>query len=281
MKEAERKLPILNRIVLFTVLSIGAILFSLPLIWMLFTAVKAPSEVFSQTRFIPSQIHWENFKAVFEQPTLPFARFFLNTTIITLFVGIFGLTASSFVAFGFARLKFAGRETLFMAVLATMMVPWVVIMIPQFVIFQKLGWIDTLLPLTIPSLAGSAFQIFFLRQFFMTLPEDLFEAARIDGCSNFRICWSIAIPLAKPTIATLAIFSFLNSWNDFMGPIIYLQSIENRTLAIGLAMFSNMFGTQWNLLMAAATIAVIPILVIFFSFQRYFEKGLVMSGLKG
>lgn len=248
---------------------------------MLFTALKAPSEVFSQTRFLPSQIHWENFKVAFEQPTLPLGRFFLNTTIITLFVGVFSLTSSSMIAFAFARLRFIGRDTLFMAVLATMMMPWVVIMIPQFVIFQKLGWVDTLLPLTIPALAGSAFQIFFLRQFFMTLPEDLFEAARIDGCSNFKICWKIAIPLAKPTIATLAIFSFLNSWNDFMGPIIYLQSTENRTIAIGLAMFSNIFGTQWNLLMAAATIAVIPILVIFFSFQRYFEKGLVMSGLKG
>ena len=278
-EDAERKITFSKKLILFIVLSIGAVLFILPLLWMFVTAVKLPSEVF--TRMLPSQIHWENFAAVFQQPTLPFARFFLNTTIITVFVAVFGLSASSIVAFGFARLKFVGRDTLFMAVLATMMVPWVVTMIPQFVIFQKLGWIDTLLPLTIPSLAGSAFQIFFLRQFFMTLPEDLFDAARIDGCSNFRVCWSIAMPLAKPTLATLAIFSFLATWNDFMGPLIYLQSIDKRTLAIGLAMFSNMYGTQWNLLMAAATIGIMPILIVFFAFQRYFEKGLVMSGLKG
>jgi len=274
-----RRRPGFGQVAAVAALCFCAFWFLVPFAWMVLTSFKAPSEVF--TRVLPSAPRWANYREVFTQPTLPFGRFFLNTAFITLFCTVASLTVSSIVAFAFARLRFAGRDALFLVVLATMMVPGAVTMIPTFVLFQKLGWVDTFLPLTVPACAGSAFQIFFLRQFFKTIPEDLFDAARIDGCSNLRVCLSVAVPLARPTLATLALFSFLGCWNDFMGPLIYLHSTEHRTLALGLASFSSMYGTQWHLLMAASMVAVIPVLVLFFSCQRYFERGLVMTGVKG
>jgi ABC-type glycerol-3-phosphate transport system permease component len=266
-------------VALYGALSLLAVWFLLPFLWMALTAFKAPGEVF--TRVLPSAPRWANFREVFTQPTLPFGRFFLNSAFLTLAGTALSLFSSSLAAFGFARLRFAGRDALFIAVLATMMVPGVVTMIPTFVLFQRLGWVDTFLPFLVPALGGSAFQIFFLRESFKTLPDELFEAAQVDGCSNLRAWLTLGLPLVKPTLATLAIFSFLGYWNDFMGPLIYLHSTENRTLALGLYAFSSVYGTQWHLLMAASLVAILPILVVFFRCQRYFERGLVMTGVKG
>ena len=272
-------LSLRRQTILYAALSFLAFWFLVPFAWMLITSVKTPDEVFS--RLLPSVLRLANFVEIFNQPTLPFGRYFLNSTIITVFGTGASLFASSIVAYAFARLNFFGRDVLFVAVLSTMMLPAAVTMIPTFVLFQKLGWVDTFLPFLVPACTGNAFQIFFLRQFFKTLPLDLIDAARIDGCSNLRICLSIAMPLAKPTLATLAILSFLGLWNDFMGPLIYLHSNEKRTLALGLNAFAGMYGTQWHLLMAASVVATVPILVVFFMGQRYFERGLVMTGMKG
>ena len=272
-------LSLRRQLILYAALSFLAFWFLVPFAWMLITSVKTPDEVFS--RLLPSVLRLANFVEIFNQPTLPFGRYFLNSTIITIFGTGASLFTSAVVAYAFARLNFFGRDVLFVAVLSTMMLPAAVTMIPTFVLFQKLGWVDTFLPFLVPACTGNAFQTFFLRQFFKTLPVDLIDAARIDGCSNLRICLSIAMPLAKPTLATLAILSFLSLWNDFMGPLIYLHSNEKRTLALGLNAFAGMYGTQWHLLMAASVVATVPILVVFFMGQRYFERGLVMTGMKG
>jgi len=258
-----------------TVLSIG---FVLPFVWMVLTSLKAPHEIFD--RILPSALHWSNYVEALTQPTLPFGRFFLNTTLITVINSVFGIFASALVAYGFVRIPFYGRNVLFVVVLATMMVPPVITMIPTFWLFHKLNWIDTFLPLIVPILCGNPFQIFFFRQVFKTFPEDLFAAATIDGCSQFRMFLHIALPLAKPTIATLALFSFLQFWNDFIGPVLYLQSVEKRTLALGLYSFSGMYATEWHLMMAASVVAVIPVLIMFFALQRYFERGIILSGMK-
>ena len=277
--DSQDALSLRRQIILYATLSLLAFWFLVPFVWMLITSVKTPDEVFS--RLLPSVLRLTNFVEIFNQPTLPFGRYFLNSAIIAVLGTGASLFASSIVAYAFARLNFFGRDALFVAVLSTMMLPAAVTMIPTFVLFQKLGWVDTFLPFLAPACTGNAFQIFFLRQFFKTLPIDLLDAARIDGCSNLRICLSIAMPLAKPTLATLAILSFLGLWNDFMGPLIYLHSNEKRTLALGLNAFAGMYGTQWHLLMAASLVATVPILVVFFMGQRYFERGLVMTGMKG
>jgi multiple sugar transport system permease protein len=192
------------------------------------------------------------------------------------------LASASFCAYGFARIRFPGRDFWFAIVLSTMMVPYFVLMIPQFVIFTRLGWIDSFLPLTVPFFfGGGAFNIFLLRQFFRTLPEELADAARIDGCNEFTIYARIMLPLAKPALATVAIFTFLNGWNDFIGPLLYLRSPENFTVAIGLATFRSVMRTRWDLLMAASTAMILPVVILFFFAQRYFIQGIVMSGLKG
>jgi ABC-type glycerol-3-phosphate transport system permease component len=201
--------------------------------------------------------------------------------------------ASSFCGYGFARLRFPGRDLWFGLVLATLMVPYVVMMVPLFVIFRRLEWIDTFLPLTVPFFfGGGAFNIFLMRQFFRTIPEELADAARIDGCNEFAIYARIMMPLAKPALITVAIFTFLATWNDFTGPLLYIHSPQRYTLAIGLANFRASFGSglvdtgaggrsRWDLLMAFATTMTLPVVVIFFLAQRYFVQGVVMTGLKG
>jgi ABC-type glycerol-3-phosphate transport system permease component len=185
------------------------------------------------------------------------------------------------VAFAFARLEFRGREPLFWLVLSTMMLPGQVTMIPVFILFNWLGWVDTLKPLIVPSfLGGGAFYIFLLRQFFTNIPRDLDDAAKIDGCSPFTLYWKIILPLSKPALATVAVFSFVGHWNDFMTPLIYLNSPENQTIAVGLQSFRGQYGTDLHLLMAASTLALLPVLAIFASAQRYFIQGITFTGMK-
>jgi ABC-type glycerol-3-phosphate transport system permease component len=193
--------------------------------------------------------------------------------------------SASLCAYGFARIDFPGRGFWFAIVLSTMMLPGVVLLIPTFVIFSRIGWVNTYLPLTVPAFfGGGAFNIFLLRQFFRSLPPELADAARIDGCSEFGIYWRIMLPLAKPALATVAVFTFIAAWNDYMGPLLYLSKDPNKyTVALGLAMFRTAFlgRTRWDLLMAASTIMIVPIVVVFFLAQRYFIQGIVTTGLKG
>ncbi len=253
----------------------------LPFVWMLSASLKGDEEIFAiPPRFIPEVFRWDNYAEVFER--MPFLAYLRNTTFITVLTIIGTVLSSSLVAYAFACLRWPGRDKLFLFVIATMMLPLHVIMIPLFVIFKELHWLNTYKPLIVPAwLGGGAFNIFLLRQFFLGIPKELFDAARIDGCSEFRIYRTIAMPLAKPALITVAILTFMFSWNDFLGPLIYLSEQSKNTLALGLALFVGQHSTEWGILMAASILMMIPMVAIFFFFQRYFIQGFTMSGLKG
>ncbi len=252
-----------------------------PLAWMLSTALKSLDQIgVFPPQWIPDPIIWDNFYQALT--FLPFDVYFRNTIEITLLSIIGQVISCSLVAYGFARLRARGREVLFLLVLATMMLPTQVTMIPQYVLFAKLHWIDTFLPLIVPNWLGGAFFIFLLRQFIMSIPLEMDEAARIDGANYPSIFLRIILPLIKPALATVAIFTFTGTWNDFLYPLIYLNSDQNLTVAIALSKFTGMYGsTAWNLLMAASLVAIVPCLALFFVAQRYFIQGIVVSGVKG
>ena len=262
------------------VLFFGLIISLLPFLWMLSTSLKDPGEVMLYPpRWIPSLFKWENYVKIWQ--VIPLATFVKNTSIVTGLCILGELLTASMVAFAFARLRFRGKNVLFWLVLSSMMLPLQVTMIPLFILFKSIGWVDTLKPLIVPSFIGSnAFYIFLLRQFFSGIPIELDEAAKIDGCSPWRIYWHIILPLSKPALATVAVFSFIFHWNDFLMPLIYLNSVEKQTLAVGLRWFQGQYGTNYHLLMAAATLALIPVIIIFFAAQRYFVRGITLTGLK-
>lgn len=253
----------------------------LPLLWMVSSSFKLQQRVFQMPpQLIPNPFRPQNYVEALTYK--PFHIYFRNTVFLILMNELAIISASSFCAYGFARVRFPGRDFWFGTVLFTMMVPYVVLMVPQFVIFSRMHWIDTFLPLTVPYFfGGGAFNIFLLRQFFRTIPEELADAARIDGCSEFGIYARIIMPLAKPALITVAIFTFMGTWNDFMGPLLYLNSPQRFTISIGLATFRSVLNTRWELLMAASAATTLPILVVFFAAQRYFVQGIVLSGLKG
>lgn len=269
-----------NLVLVYTLLIVGAFLFMIPFIWMLSSSLKELSQIFVYPpKWIPNPVRWDNYARALAKMNFPLAL--KNTLIITVLTVSGQLLSSALVAYGFARLKFPGRDFLFMLVISTMMLPSQVTMIPVFIIFRTLGWVDTLKPLIVPSFLGAnAFAIFLLRQFFLTIPKELEDAARIDGCGSLRIFFQIMLPLAKPAMVTVGIFAFMGSWNDFFGPLIYLNSESMRTLAIALQTFQGQFTAEWNLLMAASVVVLLPVLVIFFSLQQYFVQGIVLTGLK-
>jgi ABC-type glycerol-3-phosphate transport system permease component len=266
---------------IWSVLIVVAIVMLLPYLWLVSSSLKLEQRVFEfPPRWIPEPINWLNY---YEALTYkPFHLYFKNTMLIAALNQIAILLTASFCAYGFARIEFPGRDFWFAVALATIMIPYFVIMVPQFVIFSRLGWMDSILPLTVPFFfGGGAFNIFLFRQFFRSLPKELSDAARIDGCNEFDIYWRIMLPLSAPALITVAIFTFLFSWNDFIGPLLYLTSPEKITLAVGLATFRSVMRTQWHLLMAASTAMTLPVIILFFILQRYFIRGVVMSGLKG
>lgn len=276
-----RKRVDIGAIVAFVVLVLLSIVMLLPVFFMVSTALKSDSEmlVFPPT-WIPHPFVWSNFTRLFKE--LAFATYFKNSIIYAVFAVLGELISSSLVAYGFARFRAKGKNVLFMILLSTMMLPYPAVMIPQFLLFKKLGWVDTLLPLIVPTYFGSAYLIFLLRQFFTTLPEELFEAARLDGCSEFRMFWQIALPLSGAALATAAIFSFVYHWNNLLAPVIYLSSDSSYTLPIGMASMRSLYRiVPWNLLMVASIYAVLPIVLLFFFFQRYFVEGIVLTGSKG
>jgi len=212
--------------------------------------------------------------------TIPFGRYVLNTLIICAACVVGVLLSSSLVAYGLSRIPWRGRDLLFFVILATMMLPYQVIMVPMFAIFVRLGWIDTFLPLTVPAFLGNAFFIFLLRQFFMSIPNDLTDAARLDGCNELQVFRRVIAPLAKPALATVALFTFLNTWNDFLGPLIYLFDERKYTVSLGLAMFLSQYGSYWGRLMAVSALVTVPIVVLFFFTQRTFIQGITLTGMK-
>lgn len=265
----------------YIMLVLFGICFILPFVWMVSTSFKDAGQAFQfPPQWIPNPLTFENYQSVWSG-YVPFGRFYLNTIFVVAMVEIGTLTSCTLVAYSFSRLHWWGRNFWFAVLLATMMLPFHVTMIPVYVIFRSIGWIDTLKPLIVPSFFGSAFYIFLLRQFFSTIPQELEDAARVDGCSSFRILWQILLPLSGPVLVTIAIFTFVGTWNDFTGPLIYLESVEKMTVSVGLAMYQGTYSTNWPQLTAASTLAMLPILIMFGLAQRYFVQGIVLTGMKG
>jgi len=259
-------------------------LFLLPLAWMFSVSLQDAQGVFAQPfRWIPARPRWENFAEALG--AIPFGRYLVNTTVITASVLLLTLLSCSLVAFGFSRIRFRGRNLLFALCLATMMLPGQVTMIPLYIAYARLGWVDTYLPLIVPAAFGSPFYIFLLRQFFLTIPREYDEAALLDGAGRFRIYWSVVLPLARPALATVALFCFIGTWNDFFGPLIYLNSPEKATLTLGLNMLkSQIIGSgsvQWHILMAASLLVMLPNIAVFFVAQKHLVRGIQAGGLRG
>ncbi len=281
---SRRARALLWRAALYALAIAGATIFVVPLVWMILTALKTHQEVYTfPPQLLPHSLHWGNFHDAWT--TFDFTHYTVNTIIITGLTIVGVLATSSLCAFGFARLRFAGSNVIFLCVLASVMLPQQVTLIPLYIIFKQLHWLDSFLPLVVPPwFGGGALNIFLLRQFFKTLPRELDEAARIDGCSTFGIFWRIALPLAKPALAVVAIFQFNATWTDFLGPLIYLNSPDNFTLALGVYSFqSQMLSgvSHEELMMAVALAMVVPIALVFLFAQRYMVRGVVLSGLKG
>lgn len=281
-----RRLPDLSRVTV--ILVVLSILFIFPFIWLLDTAVKPLKETMvDPPRWIPSHFRFGNFwRAIkYGQETvgyIPFLIYARNTILVCILVVAGTVASNSVVAYSFARLKWKGRDFIFALTLATMMVPFPVLMVPTFALFRQLDWIGTFRPLWVPAWFGSAFSIFLLRQFFRTLPFELSEAAKIDGASEWRIFRDVILPLSKPAMAVVALFAFMGAWNDFLGPLIYLLDQKMFTLSLGLQFYqSQNGGTVWNLLMAASAIVILPVLILFFFCQRLFIQGIAVTGLKG
>jgi multiple sugar transport system permease protein len=261
-------------------LVIMATVMIVPFIWLVSSSLKTQLEIFQYPpKWIPDTLQFENY--VNALTFKPFGTYLLNTLAIVVLNVIAVVTSASLCAYGFARINFWGRDFWFGIVLATLFLPYAILIVPQFIIFSRLGWVDTLLPLVVPYFfGGGAFNIFLLRQFFRSIPEELADAARIDGCTEIGIYWRIMMPLARPALTTVAIFTALAAWNDFLGPVIYLRSQENFTVAVGLASFRSTLDVSWDLQLAASTAMILPVIILFFFSQRYFIKGIVMTGLK-
>lgn len=269
----------IGHFIIHVVLWVGVILMFIPLAWTLSTSLKPVSDVYLfPPKWIPNPVRWENYREAVT--AIPFLTYLQNTVIIT-GLSIIGKVASvTLVAFAFARLQWWGRDVFFIVMLATMMLPPHVTLIPQFILFKHLGWINTFYPLIVPQFFGGPYLTFLARQFFLTLPRDLDDAARIDGCSNWGVFSRIILPLSKPVIIMIVIMVFNGTWNEFLMPLIYLQSQDKFTLALGLRMFQGEAATSWHLLMAASLLTMLPVLVLFFAAQRYFMQGIVFTGVK-
>jgi multiple sugar transport system permease protein len=262
------------------VLILFSVAMAAPMLWTLGTSLKQPGVIFTYPpQWIPNPVDWDNYRQLFLQ--LPMGIFLLNSFKIATIATIGQVISCAMAAFAFARLRFPARNLLFFILLATLMVPTHVTLIPTFFIMRGLGWIDTHWALTVPWWMGGAFGTFLLRQFFLTIPTEMMEAAKIDGAGYWRIFWRIYMPLSGPALATLAVFTFMGSWNNLLGPLIFLNSEEKMTVTLGLTLLQGQYYSQWTLLMAGAIVSVIPTLIVFFIAQKYFVEGIVRAGLKG
>ena len=272
--------PLLSRVGVHALLLAGGGIMLVPFLWTFSTSLKLPGAAIEwPPRLIPRPITLNAYVTIWS--LVPFARYARNSFIVTGAGTLGSMVSATMVGFSFARLRFPGRDTLFLLCLATMMLPFIVTMIPSYALFRTLGWVDTFLPLTVGAWLGPSFYVFLSRQFMRTLPMEYDEAAKIDGAGVWRIWLAIILPNSKALLATIGIFAFRAYWNDFMGPLIFLNSQKNFTLALGLRSFQSYFGTSWDLLMAGSVLMTLPLLVLFFSLQQYFLQGIVFSGLAG
>ena len=271
----------ITKIISVLILLAGALTMLVPFVWMFDTSIKNSGEIFLYPpRWIPSEIRLKNYSEALT--VLPFGQWFFNTTYITVVASLGQVLSASLVGYAFARLRAPGRDLLFLAVISTMLLPEQVTMVPVFLIFRNLGWIDTWNPLIVPAwLGGGAFFIFLCRQFFMTIPLELDDAAKIDGCGTLRIFWQIILPLSKPVLAAVTVFSVVGRWNEFLYPVIYLDTQSKYVVSIGLRLFRDLDTTSWNWLMAASVVTMLPCLVIFFFAQKLFVQGIATTGIKG
>jgi len=279
-KARRRTIGAIREIVTHILLIVLGISFLFPFVWMISTSLKPEEQIFIfPPEWIPSKFIWSNYPD--SLTFFPFFKYLQNTLTICLWTLLGTTLSSAIVAYGFSRIQWPGRNFLFLILLSTMMLPYQVTMIPLFVLFKELGWVGSFKPLIIPSFFGGAFSIFLIRQFYLTIPYELSDAARIDGCSEFRIFWQIILPLAKPALATVALFTFISGWNDFLGPLIYLNDEAKFTLSIGLQQFVGVYGTEWSKLMSASVVTTMPIILLFFFGQKMFIQGISTTGLKG
>ena len=256
-----------------------AVIALVPFVWMVSSSFKTSIDVFSiPMRWIPTEFHWDNYLKIWER--VPLLTYFKNTTVVAIIVTFMQILTSSFAAYAFAKMQFRGRDFLFMCYIGTIAVPWQVYMVPQFIMMRSIGLYDTVWALVVLQ-SFTAFGVFLMRQFYLGIPNDLSEAARIDGLSEYGIWARIILPLAKPAIATLCIFTFVNTWNDYMGPMIYLTTDTNKTIQVGLRRFIQAYSADYNLIMAASLCSLIPVAVVFLFLQRYFIEGIATTGMKG
>ncbi len=276
-----RHFPVVPFLSYFMMITI-ALFTVIPFVWMVIASLHpSHGNLPSPAHLIPKVWHWENYRVVFSMDAAPFVRFFWNTLLVAVCVVFGQLAICSLAGYGFARLHFPGRDLLFFLFLATMMIPGQVTMIPAFLIVRSFGWLNTYWALIIPGIS-SAFGIFLLRQFFITLPKDLDDAARLDGCGDLSIYWRIALPLSRPALATLGAFAFISTWTDFFWPLLVTSTTGMRTLEVGLSLFKDSFGnTNWPLQMAASVLVLFPVLMVFLFTQRFFVQGIALTGLKG
>jgi ABC-type glycerol-3-phosphate transport system permease component len=267
-------------LIVYLMLIVGSLMFILPLFWALSSSFKSDYQVMQYPpQWIPSPLRWQNYPEALTY--VPFWRFTLNTLFIAALAICGNLLSCTIIAYGFARLRAPGKNFLFILMLSTMMLVEPVRIIPLYIEFNKLGWIDSYLPLIVPAFFGSPFYIFLLRQFFMNIPLELEEAALIDGANRIKILWKIIVPLSKPALAAIAIFNFQGVWNDFLYPLVFLHKQTNYTIALGLNFFRSTYTVHWGYLMAASIVALLPMVIIFFIAQRYFIQGITFTGIKG
>ncbi|MDD5085786.1 MAG: carbohydrate ABC transporter permease [Candidatus Omnitrophica bacterium] len=283
LKSRKQCQTFVRRFISYFFLTIGTFIMVGPFVWMLVTSLKNPGEIFSYQKawwmdWVPTSFVWQNYLKAWK--VVPFARFYLNSIFVSLATTFGQVLTSAMAGYAFARLNFPGRDKIFLGYLATMMIPGAVTMIPVFILLRYIGWIDSYQALILPGIF-TAYGTFMLRQFFMTLPRDLEDAAKIDGCSYFGIFWRIILPLSKPALATLFTFTFMGSWMNFMWPLIVINSQEKFTLPVGLAYFQSLHHTDWSLLMAGSLMMLLPILLVFIFCQRFFVEGIKLTGIKG
>ncbi len=270
----------ISRILIYSILILGSLVTVFPFAWLLRSSVMEMGQIFIMPpEWIPRPFAWNNYPDALT--TVPFGLYFGNTLKIVVGVIIGTILSSSLAAFSFARLRWRGRDRIFGLLLTTMMLPYAVTLIPTFILWRNLQLVNTFAPLVLPAWFGAPFYIFLLRQFFMGIPFELDEAAYVDGASPLYVYWSVILPLAKPALIVVSIFSFMGVWNDLLGPVIYLTDPNKFTVAVGLAQFTGMYTAQWHLLMAASVVVLLPVILLFFVAQKYFIQGIALTGLKG
>jgi len=278
--ESKSRNRIITKIVIYVLLAVMAALMIIPFLWMLSASIKSDREVFQMNPFvwIPAVPKWSNYKNIWTK--IPLLTFVKNTGILTIVITFLQLLTSSFAAYAFAKLHFKLRNALFLAYIATIAMPWQVYMVPQFIMMRKMGLNDKLLAM-ICLQAFTAFGVFMMKQFYEGIPDELCEAARIDGMNEYQIYMTIMVPLSKPALATLTIFTFVNTWNDYLGPLIYLKSESKKTIQLGLKMFISQYSSDYGLIMAGSVVSLVPIIIVFLIFQKYFVEGVASTGIKG